>query len=123
MLTTYGANGMSSEDTEMDQRTFAKRYVTKSVPWRRNIDHELNLIEDMCARLSLPQAQGRAKAERIRKAYDQRPLTKRPAPNGLPSSYYDKLFLEALRPHERFVLRDKAAPRVNEWPRLTLHHG
>ena len=45
LLEVLGEDGMSSEESDIDVRTGMEVYYCKKMPWRRNVDREMGLID------------------------------------------------------------------------------
>jgi hypothetical protein len=120
MLVTYGADGMSSDDTVFEDNTKNRTFKTRSVPWRRDIDNELSILEEMSVRIGLLQRPGRAKADRTRLALNDRLPTTRAVQKNLPEVYYRKEFLRDLSELERFNIAFDKTAENNQWYDLVL---
>jgi hypothetical protein len=120
MLETYGADGMSSDDTVFEDNTKNRTFKTRSVPWRRDIDNELSILEEMSVRIGLLQRPGRAKADRTRLALNDRLPTTRAVQKNLPEVYYRKEFLRDLNELERFNIAFDKTAEHNQWYDLVL---
>jgi hypothetical protein len=120
MLTTYGADGMSSDETVCDPDTKKRTYKTRSVPWRRNIDKELEVLQKTRVRNGFS-PKGRTKADRLRLPFNNWPPTTRLAQRKLPEVYYDENYIRGLNNFEHASLKMDQSQQRNKWPHLTLH--
>jgi hypothetical protein len=120
MLTTYGVDGMSSDDSVYNNHTMKKLYKTLSVPWRQNIDKELDILEAMTARVAPPSRAGRAKADRARLPLHDRPPTTQAAKKRLPEVYYKQDYLCELNKLELIPLEIDESEQTNIWHDLVL---
>lgn len=122
MVETFGAAGMSSEDSgsEDEDPTRPKVFKVMSVPWRRNIERELQILESMHAKLPSFKRQGRVRAQRIRDPLETRKMSTRNPVVGLPESFYDREWHAMLPIFLRSLLRAKASPSEREWKELVF---
>jgi hypothetical protein len=120
VLTTYGVDGMSSDDSVYDDHTMKKSYKTRSVPWRRNIDKELEILDAMTVRVAPRSRAGRAKADRVRMPFHDRPPTTRTAQKRLPEVYYKEDYLRELNELELRALEIDESEQTNIWHDLVL---
>jgi hypothetical protein len=120
MLVTYGADGMSSDDTVFDGNTKNRMFKMQSMPWHQDIDNELSILEEMSMHIGLLQRPGRAKADRMRLALNNCLPTTRAVQKNLPQVYYRKEFLRNLNELEMFnIALDKTAEH-SQWYNLVL---
>jgi hypothetical protein len=120
MLMTYGADGMSSDKTVCDPDTKKRTYKTRSVPWRRNIDKELEILQKTRVRDGFS-PKGRTKADCLRLLFNKWPPTTRLAQRKLPEVYYDEDYIRGLNNFEHANLKMDRSQQRNKWPHLTLH--
>lgn len=95
VIKTLGHDGMSSEESDIEEDIEVVLRV-KKMPWRRDINKELHLIDS--ARLHAPKkfgAQGSKPMRRYRGSDNQ--VTNRAVVQGLPSTFYDGEWLRAQR--------------------------
>ena len=87
LFNKLGADGMSSEDTEIEDLQTV--YRPRILPWRRNIDDWLALIdkERRKSNQTVYSSAGHAPRKRIRASTNQ--VSAREPPAGLPKSLYD----------------------------------
>jgi hypothetical protein len=81
-----GCDGTSSDESDADQGMIV--YQVKRLPWRRDIEKELDIIDAL--RMNEPEAyapQGSKPLRRIRGA--ENPVSLRKPVEGLPKSFYD----------------------------------
>jgi hypothetical protein len=60
MLETYGQDGTSSDESDREG-AIETAYYAKAMPWRRNIENELKLVDDENRRLATTQVRRGAK--------------------------------------------------------------
>ncbi|KAI6116948.1 hypothetical protein EV401DRAFT_2073001 [Pisolithus croceorrhizus] len=90
IITTLGGDGMSSEDSDGEGTETV--YFTCSLPWRRDIIKELNLIDQQRLQdSSIFSPRGAKAAKRIRS--DNFSPSERKAVKGLPRPFYDEDWL------------------------------
>jgi hypothetical protein len=97
-----------------------KLYKTRSVPWRRNIDKELGILEAMAVRVAPRSRAGRAKADRMRLPFHDRPPTTQTAQKRLPEVYYKEDYLRELNELELSALEIDESEQGNVWYDLVL---
>jgi hypothetical protein len=92
LVETLGPDGMSSEESEVGEDDINSVYRVKVLPWRRNIERELSLIDS--ERRQAHQVFARSGAmpvRRIRRA--DNPVSSRRPRKGLPRSLYDDTWI------------------------------
>ena len=119
MLQELGHEGMSSDESDLedddDDDTLAPAFRVKTMPWRRDITHELDIIDAERRRdASVYHKQGSKPVHRRR---DADLLTTRPAAVNLPRVFYDDTWFEKLGSRERRQLR--AGSHAFEWANVT----
>lgn len=85
-----GPDGMSSEESDQDDNLQQVLRVTK-MPWRRNMDMELEMIDDDRWNPQIFPPQGSKPLRRIREA--DNPVSSRKAVKKLPIAFYDDEWL------------------------------
>jgi hypothetical protein len=116
MLETFGQDGMSSDESDHDG-AIETTYCPKRMPWRRDIDGELKLIDDKYRRLARTQVRRGAKpAIRVRPSgiiSTRDPVTR------LPISFYNASWLVGKT--DTYVRRTlKATNDAFSWRELTI---
>jgi hypothetical protein len=95
LLDHLGEDGMSSEESDVDERTAMEVYYVKEMIWRKNVDHEMSLIDkERIKEKSLYSKKGAKPMSRVRSG--NKGHTRRPAPKGRPKKLYEKNWLEGL---------------------------
>jgi len=95
LLGHLGEDGMSSEESDIDERSGMEVYYVKEMIWRKNIDREMNLIDkERTKEKRLYSKKGAKPMSRIRNG--TKGHTRRPGPKGLPKKLYAKNWLEGL---------------------------
>lgn len=95
MLETLGEDGTSSDESDREG-PIDTAYYTKTMPWRRNIERELNLVDDEQRRLATTQVRRGAKPV-IRRRQIGIPSSRGPVKE-LPISFYDEGWLSTTSP-------------------------
>jgi hypothetical protein len=91
LLTRLGPDGMSSEESSIEG--IQTVYRVKVVEWRRNIDKELDILDEQrLLDTDIFSPQGSKPVTRIRG--DRNPRSERHPVCGLPEALYDKQWLE-----------------------------
>jgi hypothetical protein len=99
MVKTLGHEGMSSEESEVEDEINTVLRV-KTLEWRRDIEKELGIIDS--ARVAGPRTFGKSGAKpMIRRRGDKLLLSKREPPTGLPRPFYDNAWFEKERNRAR----------------------
>ena len=100
LLDQLGENGMSSEESNIDGRTGMEVYYVKEMTWRRDVQHEMRVIDDERHKeKQLFTHKGAKPVSRIRNG--AKGGTRRPAPKGLAKMLYSKDWLEELSAADR----------------------
>lgn len=88
IILNLGIDGMSSEETEYDGSFgFARGYGKKALPWRREIEDELEVIE--AAATERPDNVSRKGRHGLQRDNDKFTASDRRPPNGLPRALYN----------------------------------
>ena len=116
VIAAYGAEGMSSEASCDDEDTYGRKFVPKSVPWRRDIEIELLKLERAWAALPKDRERGRTAALRDRMPVQDRPVTDRPAARYLPALLYAEDYLASISSLERHRLGTRDDITLRSWP-------
>ena len=94
LLEVLEEDGMSSEESDIDARMGMEVYHCKKMPWRRNVDWEMGLIDkERVQDKKVYSKRGAKPVVRVRNG--ERGDTRGPAPTGLPQSFYEKEWLAA----------------------------
>jgi hypothetical protein len=94
LLDWLGDDGMSSEESETDMQTGLEVYHTKKMPWRRDVRREMGMIDGQ--RMKDKQVFSKRGAKPVVRIQNgTKGDTRRPAPAGLPKSFYQKEWLKA----------------------------
>ena len=94
LLEVLGEDGMSLEESDIDMQTEMEVYYCKKMPWRRNIDQEMALIDkERFQDKKVHSRRGAKPVTRVRNG--ERGNTRQPAATGLPQSFYEKEWLTA----------------------------
>ena len=92
MLQMLGQNGMSSEESEIEEETETLLRV-KRLPWRRNISRELDYVDTH--RVCDPNSFGKQGSKPLRRRRGDENLISTCAPvRGLPAAFYNRQWLE-----------------------------
>ncbi|KAI6031653.1 hypothetical protein BKA83DRAFT_4122219 [Pisolithus microcarpus] len=99
LITTLGSDGMSSEDSDGEDTEAI--FCTRTLPWRRDIVRELQIVDQQRLRDStIFSPRGAKAAKRIRG--DNFPQSERKAVKGLPRPFYNEVVFVSARPsHNR----------------------
>ncbi|KIP01154.1 hypothetical protein PHLGIDRAFT_17403, partial [Phlebiopsis gigantea 11061_1 CR5-6] len=119
MLESLGHEGMSSDESDLDDDddddTLAATFRVKTMPWRRNITRELDIIDAERRRdASVYHKQGSKPVHRRR---DANLITSRPAAVNLPRAFYSDAWFGELSERELRQLR--VNERSFEWANIT----
>ena len=92
VLVRLGHDGMSSEESDVDGDDVEVTYRPRVVPWRRNIENELKIIDDEYRRIA--RTQNRRGPQPSRRMRDRRnAVSQRDPVCGLPYIFYDEDWL------------------------------
>jgi len=95
-----GEDGMSSDESDTDQRTGLPIYRVKHLRWRRKMDSELDMVDRLrVADKDLYSKRGAKPIPRFRD--DRNSDSCRPAPKGRPRKLYNSEWLQEQTPRER----------------------
>jgi len=109
LVETLGIDGMSSEESEGDDDTEITFHV-KTLPWRRNITEELQIIDNMrLLEKGIFAPQGSKPVKRLQ---GTSVVSTREAAMGLPRTLYDESWLR-LQPHPN--LKPNVSERPFKW--------
>jgi hypothetical protein len=102
MLEWYGQDGMSSDETDYEGLEVV--YRVRILPWRRDVTGYLDII-DRERKLPDQMVYSRAGSKPTKRVRaDHHPESTRKAPKGLPSTLYDRGWLEGLSKHKQSAL-------------------
>ena len=99
----YGADGMSSEESDNETGQLQPTLRVKVMPWRRDIDHELGIIDKQRKNTNAFNNQGSKPIHRERKYGNPVLSTRKPVPD-LPEILYNREWLKGLDENERNML-------------------
>jgi hypothetical protein len=116
MLETLGQDGTSSDESDREG-DIETTYYPKTMPWRRNIERELRLVDDEYRRLAATQVRRGAKpVTRIRRSgihSSRDPVTQ------LPISFYDENWLKSAS--RLYITRTlQPSDQTFKWRELTI---
>ncbi|KAF8589289.1 hypothetical protein K439DRAFT_1612876 [Ramaria rubella] len=98
MLKTLGQDGMSSEESDETNDSIHSVLRPKNLPWRRNIEEELKILDDQRhLDQDILAPQGAKPVQQIRSP--RNPQTNRKPRAGLPKIFYDKEWLSDQTTH------------------------
>jgi hypothetical protein len=103
VLETLGEDGISSDESDIDTRTGTEVYYSKKMPWRRDVAHEMTIIDRERGKDRQIRSRRGAK-EVVRVKNGAKGDTRRSAPTGRPKSFYDKEWLRAQSKQNRRAL-------------------
>ena len=118
LVTTYGVDGMSSDESEdnFEENIKSTVYNVRVPKWRRKIEKYMDLIDAhqhqvVDGRGSLPRRRRRDPGNKY--------TSERPAPEGLPRSCYDEEWLQGPTIKQRMVQASVSAETF-QWWRLSI---
>jgi hypothetical protein len=115
MLENLGPDGMSSEESSTEGVDTV--YRVKPLPWRRDITHYMDIIDNQRHRdADIFPPQGTKPTKRVRGTAN--PSSTRAPVRELPQSFYDEGWLRGLNQHRREALNISKAKF--EWYKLTI---
>jgi hypothetical protein len=89
LIKTLGEDGTSSDESEVDEQTGSTIYRVHKMPWRRNVDFEISMIDKLRFHdKDLFSNKGSKPSPRLRSDRNQDSLRKTP-PKGLPKAVYN----------------------------------
>jgi hypothetical protein len=116
LIKALGEDGTSSDESEVDEQTGYTIYRVHKMPWRRNIDFEVSMIDRLRFRdKDLFPNQGSKPSPRLRSDRNQDSLRKTP-PKGLPKAVYNSEWIAKQSQRDRRKLRISKEPF--EWMSL-----
>ena len=115
MIQAYGPDGMSSEESDNEGEEIQPLLRVKVMPWRRNISHELGIIDKQCKIAGSFHNQGSKPMRRERRAGNAAVSSRPPVPD-LPKALYDQEWWNGLDDMERALV--SVNEEVFEWVRI-----
>ncbi|KAF8906074.1 hypothetical protein CPB84DRAFT_1844719 [Gymnopilus junonius] len=118
LVETLGEDGMSSDESEIDDRTATVIYRVKNMPWRRTISEEMDLIDKQRATAHIFSKKGSKPMPRMRGGGESR----RDEVEELPKGIYNKDWLKKLplSSKDDFKFSPKKFQWLKIWPE---NHG
>ena len=100
VLRHLGEDGMSSDESDVEGELNTTVFRVKTMPWRRNIDGELNIIDKQRLKdKDIFSPRGSRPAPRIR--HHRNPPSDRRHVSNLPREFYDNDWFEEKTPDEK----------------------
>jgi len=118
LIKTLGEEGTSSDESDVDEQTGHTIYRVHKMPWRRNVDFEISMVDKMRFRdKDLFSNKGSKPSPRLRSDRNQDSSRKTP-PKGLPKAVYNNEWIAKQSRLEKRRLEISKEPF--EW--MTLGH-
>ena len=116
LLRHLGEDGMSSDESDIEGELNTTVFRVKTMPWRRNINKELNIIDKQWVKdKDLFSPRGSKPGPRIRH-YRNPPSDRRHVSN-LPREFYDNDWFEEQDPNDRRFTVDPSKEKF-KWMRI-----
>lgn len=105
VVETLGPEGMSSDESDVEDNAYVFRFFTKRMPWRKDLTAEFRTIDaEWIADVKL---RGTSNRRVPRARNSAAPVTTRKPRSGLPQSFYDRQYLDSLDEQELQVIEPK----------------
>lgn len=101
VIERLGVDGMSSDESDIDESTARPVFRVKVMTWRRDIEAYLKIVDEQRNDPEIFKPQGSLGEVRHRSAYNNR-SSRRPV-SGLPRAFYDDTWFESMSEERRFL--------------------
>jgi hypothetical protein len=118
VIENLGEDGISSEDSDADEGDLEITYRPTIMLWRRNVEHEMMIIDDEYRRIARTESRRGAKpCRRIRDGRNA--VSVRDPVRELPASFYNETWL--VRQTDKYIARELKPARTKFiWKKLQV---